>query len=70
MLTRCFAGTLAEENFIVIAMHPGWVQTDMGGEKAPVTPEQSISGMIQVIDSATTEKNGAYLDYQGQKLEW
>lgn len=53
----------------VAALHPGWVKTDMGGEEAPVTPSDSVSGLRKVI----AELNGGgihYRDYQGEIIPW
>ncbi|KAI9488072.1 4-dihydrotrisporin dehydrogenase [Zychaea mexicana] len=70
MLSRGWAGQLGEESFVVLAMHPGWVQTDMGTSKAPVTPEQSISGMLSVIENMSKETNGKFLSFEGEELKW
>ena len=43
----------------------------MGGDQAPLTPAESISGMLEVIGSAKPEtRNGAFLDYKGETLLW
>lgn len=55
---------------IGIALHPGWVRTDMGGDRAPITPEQSASGIRQVIASLTPEHCGAFLDFRGNSMPW
>ncbi|KAI8137113.1 4-dihydrotrisporin dehydrogenase [Fennellomyces sp. T-0311] len=70
MLTRIFASQFGEEGFVVLAMHPGWVQTDMGGEKAPITPEQSIAGMLSIVEGMSAEINGKFLSFDGQQLPW
>ena len=49
---------------------PGWVQTRMGGQGAPVTPEQSIAGMRKVIDGLTHKDSGAFLDFEGKTVPW
>ena len=48
----------------------GYVQTDMGGKNAHITPEVSIRGMISVIENSTKESNGKFLDYEGNTLAW
>ena len=53
----------------VLVVHPGWVRTDMGGPNAPVSIEDSASGMADVI-AASTKPGIAYLDYKGAKLPW
>ena len=42
----------------------------MGGKNATLTPEQSIAGMLKVIDGMTTADNGRYLTYAGEELPW
>lgn len=51
-------------------LHPGWVQTDMGGSNAPVTPHDSASGLVKVIDRLTTKDSGAFLDFKGDAIPW
>ena len=50
--------------------HPGWVQTDMGGQAAPLSPEQSVSGLRQRISELTLENSGTFRDYANQPLPW
>lgn len=61
---------LANPDLVCVPLHPGWVQTRMGGASAPVTPEQSISGMMNVIDGLTPAQSGEFFDYQGQSVPW
>lgn len=70
MLTRCFAVDLARSGVRAISMHPGWVSTDMGGPNAPVSPEQSVQGMIKVIANVTEADNGEFFDFTGKKVDW
>eukprot|EP01033_Poteriospumella_lacustris_P004681 gene4680-3356_t len=39
-------------NVRAIAMHPGWVQTDMGSSAAPLTVDQSTRGVVEVVQHA------------------
>jgi NAD(P)-dependent dehydrogenase (short-subunit alcohol dehydrogenase family) len=56
---------------ITIAMfHPGWVQTDMGGPNAKISPEESVSAMRRVIEELTPDRTGAFLTYRGETLPW
>lgn len=70
MLTNTLSKELGKDGFTCIVIHPGWVQTDMGGSSAPVTPKQSISGMIAVIDGLDNSANGKFFDYTGKELPW
>ncbi len=64
------ASDLAAEGITVVAMHPGWVQTDMGGEGATITTGVSINGMLKVFDGLTTADSGRFLTYDGSELPW
>ena len=70
MFSKLLSLQLRDKSIIVIPLHPGHVKTDLGGSYAPLVPEQSISGMIKVIDSLTVEDSGKFLDWQGQELPW
>lgn len=61
---------LANPDLVCTMLHPGWVQTRMGGDNAPVTPEQSIAGMRRVIDGLTQKDSGAFFDYEGNTVPW
>ena len=54
----------------IIAMHPGWVRTDMGGPNAAVSVEDSVRGMVEVIDGRRGTPGCVYLDYQGKAIPW
>ncbi len=57
----------AGRGIAVISLHPGWVQTDMGGPNAKLTVEESVSGMADVIERGHGD-GYYYLDYQGDGL--
>lgn len=59
-----------DEGLTLTMMHPGWVQTDMGGENADLTPEESVSGMRQVIDQTGHAQTGSFKDYSGREIPW
>jgi NAD(P)-dependent dehydrogenase (short-subunit alcohol dehydrogenase family) len=61
---------LANRDLTCAVLHPGWVQTRMGGPNAPVQPEESIAGMRRVIDSLTPADSGEFLDFQGNRVPW
>lgn len=74
MITKSMAVDLAAKGLKVLSLHPGWVQTDMGGSNAPLDVKTSVSGMISVINSKTRlEANphgDLFLNYNGKSLEW
>lgn len=62
---------LADTGVRVVALHPGWVHTDMGGKSAPVTPTESVHGLLDVIAHlAANATTARFLDYQGKPLPW
>jgi NAD(P)-dependent dehydrogenase (short-subunit alcohol dehydrogenase family) len=54
----------------VVILSPGWVQTDMGGTNAALTPEQSITGMRRVLSGNPKELAGKFLSYDGTTWAW
>jgi NAD(P)-dependent dehydrogenase (short-subunit alcohol dehydrogenase family) len=60
----------AADKILVAILHPGWVKTDMGGQAAPVTPEQSVTGLRARIAEMTAANSGGYRDYAGAELPW
>lgn len=53
----------------VLSLHPGWVQTDMGGGNAPVTVEESARGMAGVLTSRQPLAH-SFVDFRGEELPW
>jgi len=70
MYMRGLAIQLRNPGIICVVINPGWVQTDMGGRGASITPEESVSGILRVIDGLTPEQNGSFLNYKGQTEPW
>ena len=68
MFMKCFA--LEYPDGIHIALHPGWVKTDMGGASAPLGIEESVAGMLRVIEQLKATDTGCFLDYKGARLPW
>lgn len=61
---------LKDRGIVVVALHPGWVQTDMGGEHAPTRPEESIRGMGEVLEGLQVKDTGRFLSYDGSEVPW
>ncbi len=59
-----------DEPITVALMHPGWVQTDMGGPHAAITPEESASGIRAVIAGLTKADSGKFYKWDGEIHAW
>ena len=70
MVAANLAHDLAGDGIKVLALHPGWVRTDMGGESAPLSANESVADMRRAIASAPMEMSGRFLDRNGQPLPW
>ena len=53
-----------------VVLHPGWVATDMGGQSAPVSVLDSVSGMYQVLHDLQPSESGSFLTWEGKKHPW
>jgi NAD(P)-dependent dehydrogenase (short-subunit alcohol dehydrogenase family) len=54
----------------LVALHPGWVKTDMGTEDATLPVEESVAGMLRVIAGLQPTDSGSFLSYQGSVRPW
>ena len=70
MFNKSLAAELGPEGFICIVLHPGWVRTDLGGPEAPLDVQDSVRGMIDVIDSLTLDDNGSFRTHDGNRMPW
>lgn len=70
MITRKLAHELARDGITVIALHPGWVQTDMGGPHAAVTVPDSARGILTVAGRLDQSDSGKFFTYTGVEHPW
>jgi NAD(P)-dependent dehydrogenase (short-subunit alcohol dehydrogenase family) len=72
MVVRCVQAEQAR--ITVLALHPGWVQTDMGGAQAPLKVQDSASSLRQTLERIRTqpraEDRGAFMNHDGTPLPW
>lgn len=70
MVTKGLSIDLAPRGIVVLTFHPGWVQTEMGGEGAQITTAESVAGMRAVIEQAGADHSGGFFNYDGGRLGW
>ncbi len=69
MLAKLLYFHLKDEGIASAAIHPGWVQTDMGGAEASLTVDESVASMLRVIDELDFDTPN-YIDYRGEVLQY
>jgi NAD(P)-dependent dehydrogenase (short-subunit alcohol dehydrogenase family) len=70
LLAKGLAATLAPRGIVVVALSPGWVRTDMGGESAPLTPQASVQGLRRVIAGLRPQDSGKFIAHDGAPIPW
>lgn len=61
---------LKRDGIHVCLIHPGWVQTDMGGPNAEITPEASARGIVEVVDGLNADNTGSFWKWNGETHDW
>ena len=67
---KTLAIDLFPEQVGVLIFHPGWVRTDMGGPNGLIDVDESVSGMIRVINDFRLEISGDFVKYDGMPMPW
>ncbi|XP_016156588.1 PREDICTED: C-factor-like [Ficedula albicollis] len=70
MLTMCQALTYKEAGILCVALHPGWVKTDMGTQEADLTVDTSVRGLLSVLPILSEKHSGALLNWEGKAIPW
>ena len=70
MITKVLSIEGRESDITVSCYHPGWVKTDMGGDRAPVSKHESVQGLISLIKNQNMDKSGRFFEYTGVEFPW
>lgn len=69
-MINSFVVELQRPDLCVLAMHPGWVKTDMGGENAEIDVHTSTQGMLKQIKANSGNGGLHFINYKGEALTW
>lgn len=70
MVTVKAAAALRDEGIAVVALHPGWVSSDMGGTHAPMTPVESATTIASTLTALTMADSGRFIRWDGSDHPW
>jgi NAD(P)-dependent dehydrogenase (short-subunit alcohol dehydrogenase family) len=71
IVTKSLSIDLASENIVATLLHPGYVQTDMTQGGGIINAEQSVSGMLSVLEKHSEEElQGRFRDYKNEEIPW
>jgi NAD(P)-dependent dehydrogenase (short-subunit alcohol dehydrogenase family) len=69
-LSRSLAASVGDRRVTVLAVAPGWVRTDMGGRSASLSVEESVRGIVDMLESRAGTFRHGFVDYRGREVEW
>lgn len=70
MVMKGLSVDLADRRITSVALHPGWVKTNIGGPQAPVSPVESAAGLYRLLATLTPEDSGKLWSWDGSQLPW
>uniref|UniRef100_T1JIA7 Short-chain dehydrogenase n=1 Tax=Strigamia maritima TaxID=126957 RepID=T1JIA7_STRMM len=70
MITKSLSIDLQPAGVLVACIHPGWVQTDMGSSRAPMSVQDSARQILDVLMAMGPDKNGAFVNYANKIIPW
>ena len=70
MAFRCLEIEHGDRGISTVILHPGWVQTDMGGENALISVATSVAGLRERIAETNSENSGRFVAYDGEAIAW
>jgi NAD(P)-dependent dehydrogenase (short-subunit alcohol dehydrogenase family) len=70
MVMRSLAIDLASRGITCVVVNPGWVQTDMGGANATLTPADSVTALRGLIETLGPAQSGRFFNHDGREYAW
>ena len=70
MVTKNLSLELKEDKILAIALHPGWVQTEIGGPGANTSSEACVAGILKMAQGFEEKHNGLLYDFKGELIPW
>lgn len=70
MITKSLSVDLKPDGILAVAVHPGWVQTEMGGPNALISTTTSVAGLLKTMNGLNEETSGSFLNYDGTVIPW
>ena len=67
---KSLAIDMKDEGIAIVMLHPGWVQTDMGGQNALIDTKTSVSGLRERIAETSLDNSGRFVAYDGEDIPW
>ena len=69
-VVKCLSFDLAGRGISAITLHPGWVQTDMGGTNAEISTDECASGLKAILQTAGPAQSGQFIEFNGDPIPW
>ena len=70
MVTKSMSVDFKSDKILAVSIVPGWVATDMGGQKASLTPTECVNGIRNVMETMGEKENGLMIKWKGGVLEF
>lgn len=70
IITKSLSVDLKADGILAVVLHPGWVQTKMGGPNALISTETSVAGLLGTMEGLNEEASGSFFNYDGTVIPW